>query len=170
MTGTAIISPDGVYRYRLTRRSDMDIVRSRPCVFCMLNPSTADARMDDPTIRRCSNFALSWSCTRLIVVNLFALRATDPQEIYAHDDPVGPEGDTHLLAAAAEALPHGLFVCAWGTHGAFVPPGFARPRGQAVRDLLRQAGHQLHCLGLTKDGHPKHPLYLRSDTIPQEFP
>jgi hypothetical protein len=157
MTGTAIISPDGVYRYRLTRRIPCVLRWIKPVMFCMLNPSKATAEVDDPTIRRCIGFAKSWCCTELIVVNLFALRATDPKELLTHPSPVGPENDDHILRAAAETKPGGMIVAAWGTHGELYG------RDAAVRVLLEQAGYEIFCLGTTKGGFPRHPLYVRSD-------
>ena len=144
----ATISPDGIYRYALTRRWDSTkgLVR-----WIMLNPSTADATVDDPTIRRCMGFARSWGFGGILVHNLFALRATDPRELKRHPDPVGPHNNAHLADPQASRLPT---VCAWGAHGAL------NGRADAVLDLLRRAGAKPTCLGLTKAGHPRHPLYL----------
>lgn len=133
----------------------------RRCLFVMLNPSTATDTVDDPTIKRCSRFAASWGYDRLMVVNLFSLRSTDPRALY-HD--LAAEGDpenlTTILQVAADAH---LIVCAWGAHGAL------RSRGDIVARHLRNAGHKLHALQLTKEGHPGHPLYLRSDLRPVEW-
>jgi hypothetical protein len=122
----------------------------------MLNPSIADASLDDPTIRRCIGFAKSWQCTSLTVVNLFALRATDPKELgKAMDqgvDYVGPENHKHVSEQLA-AHSHGVIVAAWGAN----PMAAMAGSHQAFVD----AGAQ--CLGMTKDGSPKHPLYVRAD-------
>ena len=96
MKSDAVISDCGKYRYRLTRKWGY----GRPCGFIMLNPSTADALHDDPTIRRCVGFAKAWGCGALIVVNLFAVRATSPREMMRADDPVGPENKEHVQRAA----------------------------------------------------------------------
>jgi hypothetical protein len=121
----------------------------------MLNPSTATESVLDPTVRRCMGFSRQWGCGGLRVVNLFALRATDPKQLKEAQDPVGPENDKCIKAAVASAE---LVVCAWGTHGKLLG------RGAAVQKLL--AYRHLHHLGLTKEGHPKHPLYLKKDLLP----
>lgn len=145
------------YRYRLWRTWDT----TRPAaVFCMLNPSTADAEVEDPTIRRCLGYARAWGAGKLVVVNIFALRSTDPRALYSDPDPVGGRpNDWNIERAAQDDC--GWFVCAWGVHGAH------RGRGAAVRELV---GARAKCLGLTKDGHPKHPLYLRGDLRPEPMP
>lgn len=145
---SATFDPARTYRYVLQRRwSD-----AAPAVFVMLNPSTADAMVDDPTIRRCLGFARRERRGGLVVVNLFALRATDPKALYAHRDPVGPANDAVLAATCAQA---DLLIAAWGAHGSL------HGRDQAVARLL--AGRDVQCLGTTKDGHPCHPLYLPAD-------
>src|SRR5689334_18589152 len=119
-TGGALFDPTGRYRYRLWRQWDP----AKPAVaFVMLNPSTADATTDDPTIRRCFGFAQGWGFGRLEVVNLFALRATDPRELARHPDPVGPANDAHIAAALALT---DQAVAAWGCGGAL------RERGARV--------------------------------------
>lgn len=159
MIRAALISPDGLYRYTLERRwGEGDFVN-----FVMLNPSTADASLDDPTIRRCIGFARGWSYGGLVVTNLFALRATDPKALYAHRCPEGPDNDATLAEVAGRS---GLIVCAWGAHGPRVVFGHVR----GVLDLLRESGKPLHCLGTTKAGQPLHPLYLRADLKPVPFP
>ncbi|GAB3884429.1 DUF1643 domain-containing protein [Terrabacter terrigena] len=150
-TDYAEISEDGHYRYMLGRRWD-----NGPLVrFVMLNPSTADATTDDPTIRRCIGFAKAWGFAGLHVVNLYAYRATNPRELWAVDDPVGPENDAWLADEAAWAKSHDLpLIAAWGVH--------AEPRHVAyVRTF--PGFDRLQALGTTKDGHPRHPLYLRRD-------
>jgi hypothetical protein len=151
----ATLSDDGRYRYRLTR--DWDASESR-VAFCMLNPSTADAEEDDPTIRRCIGFAQSWGYGGLVVVNLFAYRATNPLALAAVEDPVGPENDAHLSWVAGSA---DLIVAAWGVGGGL------RGRDRAVK--ARWATRIVHHLGLTKAGHPRHPLYLPSATRPERW-
>lgn len=130
---------------------------SKPTVaFVMLNPSTADETDLDPTCRRCKGFAEDWGYGRLVVGNIFALRSTDPNQLYDHDDPVGPENDEHLRQICEEA---DLVVAAWGTHGDF------HDRGRAVAEMLPD----LHALDTTKAGHPNHPLYQPADREPVEF-
>jgi hypothetical protein len=143
--GGATFSANGRYRYRLWRRWD----RSRPVVvFVMLNPSTADADKDDPTIRRCIGFARAWGYGGIEVVNLFAYRATLPRSLRAVDDPVGPENGRHIRRAVARA---DLVVLAWGAHA----------RASRLLSLPRA-----RCLGLTRAGQPRHPLYLRREARP----
>jgi hypothetical protein len=156
---SAIISDCGKYRYEL-RRKLKDY--GRQCLFIMLNPSTADASLDDPTIRRCKGFAQTWECGELIVCNLFAYRATNPKELYDVPDPVGTDNKGYLQEAAEE-VQHahegpGIIVCAWGAHGEFMD------QGEAVMGWLDNVVAQPKCLGVTKDGHPKHPLYLPSNS------
>ncbi|MEO8632426.1 MAG: DUF1643 domain-containing protein, partial [Chloroflexota bacterium] len=113
MSTGAVFSGDRRYRYRLWRRWEL----SRPLIaFCMLNPSTADERSDDPTIRRCIGFARDWGYGGVEIVNVFALRATDPRELRRLRDPVGPRNDSYVLDAAERAA---SVVIAWGAHGAF---------------------------------------------------
>lgn len=151
--GAAVISPCEKYRYLLSRH--LDPAGKGACLFIMLNPSTADATADDPTIRRCIGFARSWGYHRLSVVNLFAWRATDPAAMRAAADPVGPANDAWIRAEADKA---DVVVCAWGKHGAHAG------RGATVREML--AWRHLHVLAKNKDGSPKHPLYVKSDTRP----
>ncbi len=150
--GGAIFDCTGAYRYRLWREWDA----ARPSVaFVMLNPSTADAEGDDPTIRRCIGFARTWGFGRLEVVNLFALRATDAVELRRHAEPVGPENDRHIreLVGGAAAV-----VAAWGCHGAL------SARADAVEALLPP---KIFELGRTIGGAPRHPLYVRRDAVLQ---
>jgi hypothetical protein len=154
----AAISDCQRYRYRLWRRWRGEAQSKGDVNWIMLNPSTADADVDDPTIRRCEGFARLWGYGGIVVTNLFAYRATDPQELRNVSAPIGPLADDALLHVANNAA---LIVCAWGAHGAL------RYRAESVLTLL--AGHTLHCLHRTKDGHPSHPLYLRGDLTPIPF-
>ena len=155
MTGGAAFSRDRRYRYRLWRRWD----RSRPAIaFCMLNPSTADARRDDPTIRRCIGFARDWGYGGIEVVNIFALRATDPRALRSARDPVGPRNDAFMRQAAARSP----VVIAWGVHGAL------RGRGATALRLFGPRTRLL-ALGRTRSGAPRHPLYLRRDAEAVEY-
>ena len=153
----ALLSPDGRYRYWLTR----DWARGPVATFIMLNPSTADASVDDPTIRRCIGFARAWGMGGLKVVNLYALRSTDPKALWTADDPVGPDNDFHLRDAAgwANRLSWPL-VAAWGAN--------AKPDRIAVVRRL-DGMNRLTALGVTKDGQPRHPLYLRADATLQPW-
>ncbi len=155
----ATFSHDGAYRYTLSRRWAPGPVAS----FVMLNPSTADAFDDDPTIRRCAGFARDWACGALLVLNLFAYRSTNPLVLAKVDDPVGPQNDQALRAMLAGPVT-GPIVAAWGNHGRL------RNRGQVVTDLLTRAGVQLHCLGVTGAGQPCHPLYLAKTTPLRPYP
>jgi hypothetical protein len=155
MTATAVLSDCGTYRYRLGRRWD----HGPADVWIMLNPSTADAQLDDPTIRRCIGFSRNWGSGALVVVNLFALRATDPAELVRHPDPIGPDNDEHIPLAAAGAQQHGgRVVAAWGAHP------MAAERARTVRRLIEGQGAPLLALGTTKTGAPRHPLYVKGDT------
>jgi len=157
--GATWFSEDRRYRYLLTRWwGDAP----EAMTWIMLNPSTADADADDPTIKRCARFARREGCGSMRVVNLFAYRATDPHELAALSDPVGPENDRYI---SEHAQAH-LVVAAWGAHP------MAAERAREVSGRLTAAGVQLLCLGVTKDGHPRHPLYCRADAplIPWEVP
>lgn len=166
-SSSAAISDCGMYRYDLVRRMNPTGFRRR-CTFIMLNPSTADADQDDPTIRRCMGFATRWSCGTLAVLNLFAYRATSPSDMKGAADPIGPDnrkhfkhwlGDTYDFLEARKDI----VVCAWGVHGTH------RGQDRVVMDWLREWRAEPQCLGVTKDGHPKHPLYVAGDTPLQPF-
>lgn len=150
----AVLSDDGQYRYRLTRTWDAE----KPTLgFVMLNPSTADDVEDDPTITRCLGYAKDWGYGSLVVGNLFAYRATDPDDLRAATNPVGPENDEYLrdICSGAEKV-----VAAWGTDGAL------DGRGKEVTSMLDAS---LYALDTTKDGHPNHPLYQPGDAEPERF-
>lgn len=124
---------------------------------CMLNPSKADAYTNDPTVRRCIGYALAWDMNPLIVVNLFALKSTSPAALYAHPYPVGGYNDEVIEKAVQFANGYnGIVVAAWGAHGKHMD------RGKEIRNK----GYELHALGLTSKGEPKHPLYLPKDATP----
>lgn len=159
--GGALISPCERYRYVLTRDTKIERYIRDYVVFVMLNPSTADATEDDPTIRRCIGFAQRLGYRRLKVVNLYAYRATDPKDLLAlcvDDpliDPVGEDNDIHLFAALSDHWQH--VICAWGTK--------AKPaRVKRFAHIAELAGARLCCLDITKGGMPKHPLYIKGDT------
>jgi hypothetical protein len=149
----AVFSEDRAYRYRLTRTWGSS---GTHVTWIMLNPSTASAMEDDPTIRRCTSFTKAWGFDGLIVVNLFALRATDPRGLALPGrDPVGPGNDRFIREAIH---PWSAVVAAWGAHG------HLRNRGSQVTRSLAAEGIELGCLGMTKGGQPRHPLYVRGDT------
>lgn len=145
---TAIYSDCEKYRYSLTRVWGEGAKR---VLFVMLNPSTATEMQNDPTVERCERRARALGFGAFRVTNIFAWRDTDPRNMRAASDPTGPENDNAILDGVAWA---DTIVAAWGTHGAHLS------RGQEVSQLLQRTGRELQCLGLTKDGHPKHPLYI----------
>ena len=145
----ATVSEDGLYRYRLSR--DCGSGSRTSVTFVMLNPSTADATSDDPTVRRCIGFARRWNFRQVQVVNLFAWRATDPGALSLVSDPVGPENDAHILDACRTAE---WVICAWGSRA------FARRRAEDVARMLRESGIHLRCLRHSRHGRPWHPLYV----------
>lgn len=169
----ATFSPCRTWRYCLWRRwverpihrSDCDLSppgdddpivgydNGNMVAFIGLNPSTADETADDPTIRRCIGFAKSWGCDGIAMLNLFAFRATDPKDMKAFRSPVGQLNDSAILRVTSKCR---MTICCWGVHGGF------KNRDSHVKALLFRK--QTFCLGKTKDGHPKHPLYLPAST------
>ena len=145
------------YRYLLTRIWDP---AARPVVFVMLNPSTADALEDDPTIRRCTAFARRERAGGLVVVNLFGLRSTDPRALLHHPDPVGRHNDAFVRQATDMAS---TVVCAWGA------AGVTGDRGREVARALTARRVRLHCLGRTSTGQPRHPLYLPKNAVLEPY-
>jgi hypothetical protein len=127
----------------------------------MLNPSTADELTLDPTVTRCRNFSRTWGFPAFEVVNLFAWRATAPADLFRAADPVGPANDHAILDAANRA---GVIVLAWGNHG------LKRGRAMEVLSLLAKRGRALHCLRVTSEGQPAHPLYLPRTLAPMPYP
>ena len=122
--------------------------------FIMLNPSTADADRDDPTLRACMQFAQRWDYAALSVVNLFGYRTPHPKVLKQAVDPIGAENDTYVLRAveAAQAV-----VLGWGNEGGFLG------RDRAVLSLLASHSQKLYYLQCNKSGHPRHPLYIKRD-------
>ena len=145
---TAVYSDCERYRYSLTRVWDP---AGRRVNFVMLNPSKATEVQNDPTIERCERRARALGFGGFCATNIFAWRDTDPRNMRAAADPVGTENDTAIVDAAERA---DQVIAAWGTHGAH------QQRGPAVEQMLRKRGITLHHLGLSKAGHPKHPLYI----------
>jgi hypothetical protein len=154
----AHISECGRYRYYLSRIWGPE----PPVCWIMLNPSTADADQDDPTIRRCMGFARSWGAGGIIVVNLFAFRATNPAELERHYNLRGwpQEMNDRLILEQSKSL---RLIAAWGCHGAL------HGRDVHLCLTLDYAYRRAECLGLTRDGHPRHPLYVRAAAQPIPF-
>ncbi len=151
----AVFSECRKYRYELWRRWG----DGPYCQFICLNPSTADETNDDPTVRRCINYARDWGYDAFVMTNLFAFRATDPEDMKAAEE---PEGDmTNLNTIGRLAVDAGVVVAAWGVHGTF------NGRDKVVRAYLEWADVVLKHLDLSKDGHPRHPLYLKKNLKPQ---
>jgi hypothetical protein len=146
------------YRYALRRVWD-DALGS--VLFVMMNPSTADPFVDDPTVAKCQRYARAWGYGTLWVGNTFAYRATDQKQLLQVADPVGPANDEWLLKMAEQA---GIIVLAYGK-----PHNDLRQRGRDVARLLMRAGHKLHVLKLCIDGTPSHPLYLKGTLKPTLF-
>ncbi len=180
---TARVSQDGLYRTRLGRVSDF----AGTMIFIMLNPSTADAEQDDPTIRRCLRFMIREGCGSLRVVNLFTRRSPDPRTLWRSDDPLGGDATTEIREAICDSypeayvngirraaekgsgwdeLPYDRIVCAWGAPPAGAPRWFLDMRREQIEEVTDYASHmkrELFALGLTAGGDPRHPLYVKGD-------
>ena len=154
---TAVYSDCERYRYSLTRIWDPSGTRVH---FVMLNPSTATEVQNDPTVERCERRARALGHGAFRVTNIFAWRDTDPRKMRAADEPVGPHNDATILEGAQWA---DATICAWGTHGEH------RGRGAIVANLLRNTDAALFHLGLSKAGHPKHPLYIAYTQTPEPW-
>lgn len=153
MKKKAILSEDRKYRYILSRIWD----EAKPTVlFIGLNPSTADETTDDPTIRRCINFAKSWGYGGILVANLFAFRSTNPQRLYTEQDPVGSANDFYIKEYSDKSK---LTIACWGNHGNFIN------RSEEVCKLV----NSLYCLDINKSGEPKHPLYVKHNITPKPY-
>lgn len=148
----AVISDDQKYRYLLRRVWDYDRIRA---LFVMLNPSTADASVDDPTIKSCVRLCKDNNFGSLEVANVFGYRATDPAFLLEADDPVGPDNDKIIEAAVSRC---DLIVVAWGAHET------AKKRVDRVLGMLYASRPAIFCFGRSKGKQPKHPLYIKSGT------
>ena len=146
----------GNYRYLLWREWGS---LGKTVSFIMLNPSRADADINDQTITRCINFAKSWNYSRLEVVNLFAYRTSSPSLLKQAAEPIGQENDRYILECAARS---DRIILAWGNHGTW------QQQDSHVLQLL-EGNKNLYALGMTKQGCPRHPLYLRKSITPQLF-
>lgn len=154
----AMFSPDEQHRYLLWRRRPTYLLqreRLGSCAFLMLNPSTANEHVLDPTVRRCLDYATRWDFNELVVINLFAVRATQVADMKRHADPVGVMND-EIIAEVVRASD--LVVCAWGNHGTH--------RDRAAFVLAHLIDREVCCLSVTKSGQPGHPLYLKGDSVP----
>lgn len=155
---SALISDDGVFRYWLKRQWD-DALKT--LAWCCLNPSKADADIDDPSVRKMIAFSKLFGYGGLVLVNLFAFRSTDPAKVPAGDLGIGPDNDDWIWTYARE---HPI-VLAWGSHKLA-----AACRGWEVRKMLEDAGvREVYCLGKTNTGHPRHPLYVSYETALEPF-
>lgn len=151
------LQPGDAYRYFLWRCWDPEL---KPLLAVLLNPSTADGKVPDPTVKKMIRFAKKWRCGRLWVVNLYAYRASKPTMLFAPGDPVGPHNGSWLAVALNQVnAMGGLTVCGWGSTKA---PN-KNTQVERVRALAEMVGEPLHALRLSKDGHPWHPLYLPED-------
>lgn len=153
----AIIDESEYYRYSLWRTWDDNLPR---VTFIMLNPSTADSRSDDPTLRRCINFAIKWGFGSLEVVNLFGYRSTNPKLLSNVEDPIGKKNNEYILRALYRSE---KAILAWGTKGNLLN------RDKDVLNLIKDNNIPLYALEITKNGYPKHPLYVKSDIEPQRY-
>lgn len=159
----AVISGCGKYRYELIR----ELADTGPTIgWCLHNPSTADAEVDDPTSRRGIAFSRAWGAKRMIFVNPWALRSTDKGGLWWVLDPVGPDNDTHIERVARECVETGGFmVLGWGK-----VEKRGRKRLDRVVDIIRATGCATRCLRTTKDGSPEHPLYIPAAAAPVPWP
>ncbi len=151
---SAVISECGQFRYQLERLSAKRTSRKSTVTFIGLNPSTADASQDDPTIRRCIQFAHSWEFKTLIVVNLFAFRATKPIDLFKAPDPIGTENDAYIEQAISRAS---MVIACWGEHGV---------RNDRACYVRRRYQRRLSALRINRSGQPAHPLYLPGSLKP----
>lgn len=157
---SARISSCGKFRYELTRQWN-PLSDDRFVLWCMLNPSKADGKIDDPTIRKCVGFTAQWGYHRLVVVNMFAYRATDPRELKKAGHPSGPSNHMFIREHALKA---DLIVAAWGNHA-------LKTEVPVILELLRPGGPScaLKCLGKTKSGQPRHPLMVGYSTPLEDY-
>jgi len=152
MDRNAHFSDDGIYRYWLSRHWDYS---KNNIAWIMLNPSTADGKKDDNTIRKCIKFSEFWGFGGMIVVNLFAARSTDPKQLKNFPDPVGPDNNYFLLNATKYCK---TIIAAWGNHGTYLN------QSERVKEQFRLHGKKLNCLHVNNSGEPKHPLYISMNT------
>lgn len=152
-TAGAAFDQDGKYRYDLYRMLQAD--NDSTVLFVMLNPSTADHVILDPTVTRCKNFAILWGFGSFHVANMFALVSSNPKALETAEDPVGPLNGQYIARLAKRAS---KVIVAWGAHK------LVRQRQKHVLKLLYKYHEELYCLGYTKKGYPRHPLYVSNNT------
>lgn len=144
---------EGQHRYLLRREWG----EGKMLTWCMLNPSTADADKSDPTLTRCMNFAKGWGYDGVELVNLFSWRSKDPRDVVSNlADASNGDTDRHIAAAAVEC---GKIVVGWGAYG---DRDWVKERVGSVVRLLAHYGVDMWCVGKTKSGCPRHPLYVKS--------
>jgi hypothetical protein len=168
MTKAADISDCGMYRYNLVRLWNSNpLVRARVVAFVALNPSTADATMDDPTIRKEIAFAKAWGMDGLLKLNLYAWRETSPKNLFEaskNHDIIGPRNTVDFIHVQIFAFQCEFVVAGWGTN---TNKSYARriaSRGEEVTNKLREEGVKMRCFRINKDGSPQHPLYVSNKT------
>lgn len=152
----AIFDSTREYRYVLVRRWN----DNKPNIaFLMLNPSIADENKDDPTIRRVIRYAKDWGYGMVFILNLFAYRSTDPAQLKKTPDPVGLDNDHYINYISHNVA---YIIAGWGTKGNYL---------NRATNVIRRLSptHKLYCLQETKEGHPQHPLYVKSDVVPQPY-
>lgn len=158
MFNECVFSPDRRYRYTLIHRWDELLDPDRGIAWICLNPSTADEQQLDPTLRRIREFSTAWGYAFFVMLNLFAWRATDPADMKAAPDPIGPDNDEWITHWSQRC---DRMVLGWGEHGAHL--------GRNERVLARLDHAKSFCLGRNASGQPRHPLYVAQRTVPVPF-
>ncbi len=151
---SAIFSRCNRYRYELQRCWSKRVSKKATVTFIGLNPSTADATVDDPTIRKCIAYAHGWGYSRMIMVNLFAWKATDPASLHYSADPVGSLNDTYIKRAVNRSS---VVIACWGEQGTL---------HNRAEELRSRYPRRLRCLKVNRSGEPTHPLYLPAELKP----
>ena len=156
MDSGAVFSDCRTWRYSLWRKW----AEGTTLAVIGLNPSTADETLNDRTVSRCIRFAKDWGHGSYVMLNLFGVRSPYPQVIKQSPDPVGPDNDDTIMCFCSSAS---QVLFAWGACGCI------GDRAEHVTRMLDGLGIQPYCLGVTKHGFPKHPLYIKADTKPVLF-
>ena len=159
-SGTAIFSPNKLYRYILTRSWNKDLKRTINFLLC--NPSIATESILDPTVRKCLVWSAMWGFGEMIVTNIFAYRSTKVKYVFKIDNPIGEDNDTHIVQTFSKS---DLVVCGWGAK----TNTKHKTRHNQILELAKSTNTKLHYLRLTKNGYPEHPLYLRNTLTPIEW-
>lgn len=156
----AVFSPCGTWRYVLYRRFSQEV--RRIVTFCLLNPSTATANVNDPTIKRCIEYSKLWGFDLMYIANIFAFRSTDPKNLKGHlpEYVIGPHNDRFLRGMALKSE---FVVAGWGKDGKLYG------RGKQVIDMLTAINCNVMALHVNGDGTPGHPLYLKGDLVPKKL-